>query len=157
MVLNGLPYPILILWLIAVTHTSVCFLTPGVWANPVWGSFVTMIRWPFWILCWPTFGGHSSCLIRNLMFTHRIYCNFLHQILLFSVRYAREHVIHYCSMALTLQKNHILMICCIEKINTHLVSYILFFNNRNYPHIVALFLCLSICLIEHQLHVFTVK
>lgn len=29
-------------------------------------SFVTMIRLPFWIFCWPAFGGHSSCLIKNL-------------------------------------------------------------------------------------------
>ena len=40
--------------------------------------FSTIIRLSFWILCWPTFGGHSSCLIMNLMFTHRIYCNSLH-------------------------------------------------------------------------------
>ena len=58
------PTPIPILWLIAVTHTLVCFLTPGVWAIQCGDlSFVTMIRLPFWILCWPIFGGHSSCFM----------------------------------------------------------------------------------------------
>ena len=38
---------------------------------------IELATFDFSTSCTTATGGHSSCLITNLMFTHRIYCNFL--------------------------------------------------------------------------------
>ena len=79
MVLNGLPPFPYYIWLQSLTPQFASWPQVSV-SNTSVGTFpfkVTMIRLSFVRLCWPTFGGHRSCLIMNVMFSRRKYDNFL--------------------------------------------------------------------------------